>query len=64
MKSNYTEEEIREISKWVIRMVKFWGVSALGYVAIFYQSTLAMWILASLVVLKFLTTVEKDTSND
>jgi hypothetical protein len=64
MKGNYTEEEIREISKWVIRMVKFWGVSALGYVAIFYQSTLAMWILASLVVLKFLTMEEKDTSND
>ena len=49
---NYTKEEIDELTSWAIRMVKFWGFSALLYVAVFYGSTLAMWIIGSLVVLK------------
>ncbi|MBQ1760515.1 MAG: hypothetical protein IIZ94_12645 [Prevotella sp.] len=49
---NYTKEEIEELTSWAIRMVKFWGFSALMYIAVFYGSTLAMWIIGSLVVLK------------
>jgi hypothetical protein len=49
---NYTKEEIEELTSWAIRMIKFWGFSALLYVAVFYGSTLAMWIIGSLVVLK------------
>ena len=49
---NYTKEEIDELTSWAIRMVKFWGFSALLYIAVFYGSTLAMWIIGSLVVLK------------
>ena len=49
---NYTKEEIDELTSWAIRMVKFWGFSALMYIAVFYGSTLAMWIIGSLVVLK------------
>lgn len=49
---NYTKEEIDELTSWAIRMIKFWGFSALLYVAVFYGSTLAMWIIGSLVVLK------------
>lgn len=52
MKSNYTKEEIEELTTWAIRMVKFWGVSALLYIAVICDSTLAWWILGSLVVLK------------
>ena len=49
---DYTKEEIDELTSWAIRMVKFWGFSALMYIAVFYGSTLAMWIIGSLVVLK------------
>ena len=63
MKSNYTEEEIREIAKWAISMVKFWGVSALAYIAIFHESSLAMWILASLVVMKMME-IKKGNNHD
>lgn len=52
MKSNYTEEEINQLTTWAIRMVQFWGVSALLYITIFYGSTLTAWILGSIVVLK------------
>jgi hypothetical protein len=49
---NYTKEEIEELTSWAIRMIEFWGFSALLYIAVFYGSTLAMWIIGSLVVLK------------
>lgn len=50
--NNFTEEEIEELISWAIRMVKFWGFSALLYIAVFYGSTLAMWIIGSLVLLR------------
>lgn len=49
---NFTEDEIAELTVWAIKMIKFWFVSALLYIAIFYHSTLAFWVLGSLVVLK------------
>lgn len=49
---NFTEEEIAELTTWAIKMMKFWGVSALLYITIFYGSTLTAWILGSLSVLK------------
>lgn len=52
MSKNYTEEEIKAITAGIIRLAKFWGVSALLYIAVFYNSTLAFWILGSLVVWK------------
>ena len=48
---NYTKEEIEELTAWVIKMVKFWGLSALLYVTVFYANTLTAWILGSIVVL-------------
>jgi hypothetical protein len=32
-------------------MAKFWSISALGYATLIYQSTLAAWILGSVVAL-------------
>jgi hypothetical protein len=63
MKSNYTKEEIEELTTWAIRMVKFWGVSALLYITIFYGSTLTAWILGSILVLKGIQKMN-ETEND
>jgi hypothetical protein len=63
MKSNYTKEEIEELATWAIRMVKFWGVSALLYITIFYGSTLTAWILGSILVLKGIQKMN-ETEND
>lgn len=49
---NFTEEEIAELTAWAIKMIKFWGVSALLYIAVICGYTLAWWILGSLAVLK------------
>lgn len=48
----FTEEEQDALIVWVSKMVQFWIISGLAYVAIFYQSTLAAWILGSIVVLE------------
>jgi hypothetical protein len=62
---NFTEEEIAELTAWAIKMVKFWGLSALLYIAIFCESTLALWILGSLAVMKGLEKLNEGTeSND
>jgi hypothetical protein len=63
MKSKYTEEEINELTTWTIRMVKFWGISALLYITIFYGSTLTAWILGSILVLKGIQKMN-ETEND
>lgn len=47
----FSEEEMDSLIDWTIRMAKFWSISALGYMTVFYQSTLAGWVLGSLVVL-------------
>jgi hypothetical protein len=49
MKKELTQDEIDALAKWLIKMAKFWSISGLAYVTIFYQSTLAAWILGSLV---------------
>jgi hypothetical protein len=67
MKAKYTEEEINELTTWAIRMVKFWGVSALLYITVFYHNTLTAWILGSIVVLKGIqkmNEVEKDDEDN
>lgn len=68
MSKNYTKEEIEAITAWAIKMIKFWFVSALLYIAIFHHSTLAFWVLGSLVVLKatdyWLEAREKDIDDD
>lgn len=45
------QKEWEAFIDWLIPMVKFWSISALAYVTVFYQSTLAGWVLGSLVVL-------------
>jgi hypothetical protein len=47
----FSEDEMDSLIDWVIRMAKFWSISGLAYVTIFYQSTLAGWVLGSLVAL-------------
>jgi hypothetical protein len=65
MKSNYTEDEISQLTAWALRMIKFWGVIALLYIAIFCESTLALWILGSLAVMKGIEKLNEGTeSND
>jgi hypothetical protein len=49
MFEKFTEEEWDNLIEWLLRMAKFWSISGLAYVTIFYQSTLAAWILGSLV---------------
>jgi hypothetical protein len=44
-------------------MVKFWGISALLYITIFYGSTLTAWILGSILVLKGIQKMN-ETEND
>ena len=60
---NYTKEEIEELTTWAILMVKFWGVSALLYITVFYGSTLTAWILGSILVLKGIQKMN-ETEND
>ncbi len=48
---NFTKDEIEELTAWVLKMIKFWVMSGLLYIAVFYGSTLAIWIIGSLVVL-------------
>ena len=67
MKKEYTEEEIKAITAWAIKMIKFWGVSALLYIAVVHGYTLAWWILGSLAVLKasdWWFAYEKDMNDD
>ena len=67
MKKEYTEEEIKAITAWAVKMIKFWGVSALLYIAVICGSTLAWWILGSLAVLKasdWWFAYEKDMNDD
>ena len=47
----FSEDEMDSLIDWVIRMAKFWSISALGYATLIYQSTLAAWVLGSVVVL-------------
>lgn len=49
MKKELSQDEIDAMAKWLIKMAKFWSISGLAYVTIFYQSTLAGWVLSSLV---------------
>jgi hypothetical protein len=58
-----TEEEWEALISWAIRMAKFWSISALAYVTIFYRSTLTGWILVSLMVL-FVWDKYKEIRND
>ena len=62
--ANFTDEEVKAFSEWIIRMIKFWSVSALLYFAIFDCSVVAVWILASLIVMKYMEKVTKEVDND
>jgi hypothetical protein len=63
MFEKFTEEEWDNLIDWLLRMAKFWSISGLAYVTIFYRSTLAAWILVSLMVL-FVWDMYKETKND
>ena len=52
MKKELSQDEIDAIAKWLIKMAKFWSISGLCYITIFYGNTITAWILGSLVGMK------------
>ena len=63
MNMKFDADEINRFVDWLFKMAKFWGVSALLYITVFYGSTLAAWILGSILVLKGIQKMN-ETEND
>jgi hypothetical protein len=51
MNMKFDTDEINRFVDWLFKMAKFWSFSALLYFAVINGSTVAWWVIGSLVVL-------------